>query len=208
MNKLSFVDCNFLSMVFTSLTYTDIKISPCHDCTRFVYRGQIILQEIVVAARYSMKNPPLTYYVNIMNLCTLISGYSRMMVPINLSILLPASIMSHFRRDLLAKKYLEGKEGLLPIVDLCTHWLPSTLILAVNRKKRIRRRDVMVGAILPWVYFSMGQKTKSKFHFVNPVGHLLAVYPGVPMCVFSMYYGTLALLYGHAMKTRRKIMYE
>lgn len=155
-----------------------------------------------------MKNPPVTYVVNLMNFCTLISGYSRMMVPTNLAILIPASIMSHFKQGFLAKRYLEGRSELMPWVDFCTHWLPTAFIITHNRRKRIRRRDVMVAALLPWLYFSMGQKSKNKFFFVNPISHLMNVYPGVPLSIFFCYYGSLGFLYNYAMRRKSaKIMY-
>ena len=142
-----------------------------------------------------MKNPPLTFVVNIMNFSTALCNCSRIMVPVNLALLLPATIMSHSHKQLLSEKYLQGDSSWLPTIDIATHWIPTVMLTIFNRRHRIRKRDISFAAILPWIYFSMGQKRKNQYFFVHPIEHLRHVYPGVPLKIFSIYYMTLALMW-------------
>ena len=124
-----------------------------------------------------MKNPPLTFVVNIMNFGTMLCNCSRIMVPVNLALLLPATIMSNNHKRLLSEKYLEGNSKWLPSIDIAVHWIPSLILTLHNRNKRLRKRDISFAAVLPWIYFSMGQKKKNSYFFVNPIEHLQNVYP-------------------------------
>ena len=123
-----------------------------------------------------------------MNACSLISGYSRSMVPLNLCILLPGTVMSNWFQSGLAEKYLEGEGKFLPYIDLITHWIPCMTILIKNSKSRIRKRDVLTSVIFPWMYFSIGQKSKQRFGITDPFGHVRSSYPRVPIYVMSLYY--------------------
>lgn len=142
-----------------------------------------------------MKNPPLTFVVNIMNFGTMLCNCSRIMVPVNLALLLPATIMSNNHKRLLSEKYLEGNSKWLPSIDIAVHWIPSLILTIHNRNKRLRKRDISFAAVLPWIYFSMGQKKKNSYFFVNPINHLQKVYPGVPLTIFSIYYLSLGCMW-------------
>lgn len=142
-----------------------------------------------------MKNPPLTFVVNIMNLSTFLCNCSRIMVPVNLALLLPATIMSHTHKRILSEKYLEGNSKWLPSIDIAVHWIPSLVLTLYNRNKRLRKRDISFAATLPWLYFCMGQKKKNKYFFVNPITHLQHVYPGVPLRIFWIYYLSLGCMW-------------
>ena len=149
-----------------------------------------------------MKNPPLTFIVNIMNISTMLCNCSRIMVPVNLAILCPASILSRAYKQDVSDKYLDGNSSWLSTIDIVTHWIPTAVLTIYNRKRRLRKRDIRFAAILPWLYFSMGQKRKNSFFFVNPVHHLQHVYPGVPLRVFGVYYLTLGCLWNSATRKR------
>ena len=142
-----------------------------------------------------MSNPPLTFFVNMMNFSTILCNYSRMMVPVNIAILIPATIMSYTHKQNISDKYLGGNTKWLPSIDIATHWVPTIALTIINRKKRLRKRDIRFAAILPWLYFSMGQKKENCYFFVNPVQHLQKVYPGVPVGLLSLYYISLGCMW-------------
>jgi hypothetical protein len=83
------------------------------------------------------------------------------------------------------------------------HWIPSIILAVHNRKKRIRKRDISFAAMLPWIYFSMGQKKTNCYFFVNPIRHLQEVYPGVPLRIFWIYYLSLGCMWKSTRKYRR-----
>jgi hypothetical protein len=149
-----------------------------------------------------MGNPPLTFFLNMMTAFSLVSGNSTMMIPANVATLLPGVLMSNRYNIGLSKKYLGGKKSVLKYIDVATHWIPTLLVLLVNRKerinefvvinKRIKKRDYALASLLPWVYFTIGNKPDGSFGMRNPIKHVSETYPGVPIWVFSLWYVGIA----------------
>tara|TARA_B100000405_G_scaffold263171_1_gene199353 strand:- start:2234 stop:2689 length:456 start_codon:yes stop_codon:yes gene_type:complete len=140
-----------------------------------------------------MGNPPLTYFLNIMTAFALVSGGdSTMMIPANIATLLPGFLMSNRYNEGLSKKYLDGKKSALKYIDIATHWVPSIVLLLVNRNNRIKKRDYALASLLPWLYFTIGTKQDGSFGIRNPFQHVAETYPGVPYWIFPFWYVGLA----------------
>lgn len=135
-----------------------------------------------------MTNPPLTYIINIINICSYISGNTRMTIPMNFGTILPGFIMANVFPIMMSKKYLHGDITKLKILDFLTHWLPAIISIKLNSNRKINFNHILSVYILPWMYFSMRFKKNGTFWFTNPIKHVQKTYPGVPMWVFTTWY--------------------
>ena len=65
-----------------------------------------------------MGNPPLTYFINMMNAVTLIGGGdSTIMIPTNVATILPGFFMSNIFNKGLSKKYLANTDYIMQAVS-------------------------------------------------------------------------------------------
>ena len=133
-----------------------------------------------------MNNPPLTFIINVMNITTAVAGGSlKMMLPANMGALLTGSVIAYIYPNKIAEKYTRGDEKTLQRADILVHWLPTMLLTFMYRRK-VRNRHVLMGLLLPPIYFSLKQNN-DRIYFTNPIKHLQETYPGVPLWVFSLY---------------------
>ena len=150
-----------------------------------------------------MGNPPITYFINMMNAVTLIGGGdSTIMIPTNMATILPGFFMSNIFNKGLSKKYLAGDTYKLKYIDIATHWIPTILLLLSNRtrrinefvvaERRVKKRHYAIATLLPWIYFTVGNRSNGSFGLRNPIRHLVETYPGVPFWVFPMWYVGIA----------------
>ena len=149
-----------------------------------------------------MGNPPLTYFINMMTAFTLIGGDPTMMIPTNMATLLPGFLMSNKFNKGLSKKHLAGDRNKLKYIDIAAHWIPTLILLLSNRtqrinefvliEKRIKTRYYATASLLPWIYFTLGNRSDGSFGLRNPIKHLVETYPGVPLWVFPMWYVGIA----------------
>lgn len=132
-------------------------------------------------------NPPLTFVINIFNVCSVLTGTSNMLLPMNWATCLPGYFMSYIYPERLCEKYKISQEKLC-LIDFCFHWIPTGVLSVLNFRKKQTKRSVISTFMLPILYFSMKQKSNGSFGFVNPINHMKLTYPGVKAPVVFLWY--------------------
>lgn len=129
-------------------------------------------------------NLPFTYTVNALVFASLLTGkYKEYTLPLSLGVLLTGTVSAQLYPEGIAKKYGHSIQT-VKIADIFTHWLPAYLLYK-STNNRVRTHHMIVAIVLPLLYFSYQYKTQQ---MVDPIKHMMATYPGVPLWVFFLYF--------------------